>query len=162
MWFYVMTFYLALPLLVLAASRWGGWPEKSVAILFVAAALATMLVRSGAATKYHSVELGVFAVDLALLAGLAAVAVRANRWWTIWAAAFQAITVTGHLAKMATPGLSRMAYALMLGVSAYPALIALALGIWNHHRATIRAAGAISSGSSPAVPRPRPGPPPLR
>lgn len=143
--FYVYTFYALLPLLVLAAMLWGGWPERAVAWLYVAALVGTELLKSRAAASFMSLEAGVLIVDGALLAALAFVAVRSGRWWVIWATAFQFIGTLGHLGKLVNPGMSPTAYGLMESASSYPALIALAIGIRAHRRRTIAAAAATSS-----------------
>ncbi|HWU95745.1 MAG TPA: hypothetical protein VN029_09100 [Sphingomonas sp.] len=137
---YVYGFWLLLPLLCLAALGWGGWPERIVAFLFLAAAAGSILLKSSVTGGYRTIEIGVLIVDLLLLAGLVWVMVQADRRWLIWVVALQAISTTGHLAKLVTPDLSRMAYALMVGASSYPALLLLCLGIVAHHRARRRGA----------------------
>jgi hypothetical protein len=139
---YVYSFWLLLPLLCLAALRWGGWPERIVAFLFLAAAAGSILLKSSVTGGYRTIEIGVLAVDLALLAGLVWVMVQADRRWLIWVVALQVISTTGHLARLVTPDLSRMAYSLMVGASSYPALLLLGLGIAGHWRATRRRAAS--------------------
>lgn len=131
---YVYLFWVALPLLCLASLRWGGWPERIVSFLFVAAAAGSVLLKSSVTGGYRTIEMGVLAVDLTLLAGLVWVMVTVDRKWLIWVVALHAISTTGHLARMVTPDLSRMAYALMVGASSYPVLLLLALGILGHCR----------------------------
>lgn len=139
---YVYAFWVALPLLCLAALRWGGWAERITAFLFLAAAGGSILLKSSVTGGYRTIEIGVLAVDLALLAGLVWVMVSADRRWLIWVVALQAISTTGHLARLVTPDLSRMAYALMVGASSYPALILLGIGILLHRRASHRGGAA--------------------
>jgi hypothetical protein len=93
---------------------------------------------------YRAVEIGVLAVDLILLAALVWVMAAADRRWLIWLVALQMIATTGHLARLVTPDLSRMAYALMVGASSYPALLLLGIGILSHRRAGHRGAAAAS------------------
>jgi len=137
---YVYAFWVFLPLLCLAALRWGGWPERIVAFLFLAAAAGSILLKSSVTGGYRTIEIGVLIVDLCLLGALVWVMVQADRRWLIWVVALQAISTTGHLARLVTPDLSRMAYALMVGASSYPALLLLALGIAGHRRARRRGA----------------------
>jgi len=114
----------------------GGKPERTAAALLVAAAVATVLVRSGAERRYSSVESGILAVDVCLLAGLVLVAVRSGRWWSIALAVLQAVTLLGHLGKRLDPELWRLGYAIMITGPAYPGLLALAIGVWQHRQAT--------------------------
>jgi hypothetical protein len=142
---YVYTFWFALPLLVIAAMLWGGWAERTVAWLFVAALLGTQLLKSSVATSFLSLEAGVLLVDGALLVALGWIAIRTGKWWIICVTAFQLIAVLGHLGKLVNPGMSRMAYGLMESVSSYPALIALAIGIYLHRRRTTGGGAGTSS-----------------
>jgi hypothetical protein len=141
---YVYLFWLALPLLCIGALRWGGWPEQIVSFLFLAAAAGSIVLKSSVTQGYRAVEIGVLAVDLILLAALVWVMAAADRRWLIWLVALQMIATTGHLARLVTPDLSRMAYALMVGASSYPALLLLGIGILSHRRAGHRGAAAAS------------------
>jgi len=139
---YVYSFWLLLPLLCLAALKWGGWPERIVAFLFLAAAAGSILLKSSVTGGYRTIEIGVLAVDATLLAALVWVMLQADRRWLIWVVALQVISTTGHLARMVMPDLSRMAYSLMVGASSYPALLLLALGILGHRRVILRRAAS--------------------
>lgn len=135
---YVDGFYVALALVFVAAMAWGGRDERLVASLCVAALAATRLLEAPA--KFRELELGVLVVDGLFLAALAVLAIRSGRWWLIWAAAFQALGVLGHLGKLVNPGMSRMAYGLMESASSYPVLIALAVAVFQRRR-RMRAGG---------------------
>ncbi|MGN6619522.1 MAG: hypothetical protein ACTHKR_00460 [Sphingomonas sp.] len=129
---YVAGFWILLIALCGTALWLGGKPEKMVALAYLAAAAATLIVRSPAVHRYAGVEIGVLAVDVLLLGGLIWVSIEGDRWWTIFAAAFQAISTLAHLARIVDPTFSRLAYSLMEGASSYPALIALGIGTWRH------------------------------
>lgn len=131
---YIVTFFVWLTFLVLASFRWGGWPERSVIWMLAVGVTITLIVRSGHTTKYRDVELGVALIDLAFLAGVGVVALRSERWWPLCAAAIQTVTVTGHLAKLMVPNLSRLAYALMIGLPAYPLVAVLTVALVNAGR----------------------------
>jgi hypothetical protein len=131
---YFLLFWSSLLLVSLAALRWGGGTEKSVAALYLFAALATALVRPSIAMRYREVEVSVFLIDLALLVGLAIVAVRAERWWPVCAAALQMLTILAHIGKAVNPMLWRYGYQLMAVWTAWPTVGLLAFGIWQHRR----------------------------
>ena len=132
--FYVALFWTLLILTCSAALRWGGRAERWAAALFLCAAVATAAARHPWASRYQSVETGVLAIDLALLAGLAVIAYRTKPLWPIIAASLQAITTLAHFAKAVNPDFWRMAYAIMVNVSSYPTLVLLAIGTWQHRR----------------------------
>lgn len=131
---YIYGFWVALPLTCLAAALWGRGPERSVAFFYLVALLATIWVHSEHAKTFVQVDMGIVAVDLALLAGLVLVAHTSGRGWLIWATSFHAIAVLGHLAKLIRPEMSRLAYGLMEGASGWPTLLALMWGIWQCRR----------------------------
>lgn len=128
---YVYSFILLIVLTTAAATFWGGWTERLVAWLFVAAFASTRLLKSSA---YGSLETGILIVDGTLLVVLAAITIRTGKGWLIWATAFQLIATLGHLGKLLNPELSRMGYSLMETASSHPTQIALAIGIYLHRR----------------------------
>lgn len=117
-----------------AAWIWGAGPEKAVAALYVAAAVATILVRPAMSIRYGSVELSVFAIDVLLLIGLTIVVVRSDRWWTVCAMALQSLTVLAHVGRMFNPHLWRLGYQMMAEWAAWPTLLLLAYGTWSAWR----------------------------
>jgi hypothetical protein len=142
---YVYSFYVLLPLLVLAAMLWGGTTERTVAWLYVAALMGTKLLKSSGATDFISLEAGILLVDGALLVALGWLATRSGGWWLICATAFQTIATLGHLGKLVNPDMSRTAYGLMESASSYPTLITLAIGIYQYRRRTTGAGAGTSS-----------------
>lgn len=135
---YILGFYVVLTLTVLAAARWGGWVERSAALLFIGAALATRLSFLDYGRQFAGLETRVQIVDLALLVALCALTMRVGYGWLICAASAQAITTLAHLSKLLMLDLSRLGYALMEGASSWPTVIALAIGVWQHRRRTRR------------------------
>jgi hypothetical protein len=124
----------------------GDTPERLIAILFVAAALAT------AATGINEPRLGqmrwgVFAVDVALLIGLGAVALRANRIWPLWITSMQLFTVMAHIANMIMPGFRPNAYRWSIILTSLAMVWALAHQTYLHRRRVART-GAERSWSS--------------
>jgi uncharacterized membrane protein YfcA len=143
----------ALLLLACGYALWrGGGPEKAVAALFLLAAITTRLIGMALAERFARVELQLLAIDLLLLVGLIAVALRADRFWTMTVAAMQVIAVGVHAAKLLSPEFTRWVYAVMLAVWSYPMLVLLVLATWRHRQRLIRNGVDPSwSGSSPRL-----------
>ena len=125
----------------------GGAPEKIAASIVVVGSLLTAAVAHNAAVRFSSVELGIFLVDVAALAGFLFVAVRAERFWPLWVTALQAIGTAGHAIRLIDPTLIRWGYAFVLAFWSYPMLLLIVWGTWNHQRRQARF-GADKSWSS--------------
>ncbi|HEY0043539.1 MAG TPA: hypothetical protein VGB62_03210 [Allosphingosinicella sp.] len=125
----------------------GGAPERAGAAIFALAALLSTAMVSGRPARFGSVELGVFAVDVAMLLALLVLALRAERFWPLWVTALQVIGTAGHTVKLADPRVFPLAYAIVLALWSYPMLILLAFGTWNHQRRLTRS-GADKSWSN--------------
>jgi hypothetical protein len=113
------------------AFRWGGFDERLAAFGFIIATAASQLATPG---QYASTETGLLAIDGLLLIALIALALRSDRFWPMWAAAFQLVGTTVHLASMTETGDFAWAYAVGLIFWSYPVLIALAAGTWLEGR----------------------------
>jgi len=140
----LLRFWLPLLLTCLYAWRRGGGPERVVAAMLLSAAIATIVVRSDFAIRYHTISGAVLFIDLLLFGGLVAVATKANRQWPIILASLHGVTLLGHLGKAMNPDLLRLGYAAMLSLPALPGIIVLALGTWRHRRRIARS-GADAS-----------------
>lgn len=130
----LIRFWLPLLLVCIYAMRKGGGPERTVAAMLLAAALATLAVRSDFAERYHSVSSAVLIIDIILFGGLTIVATKANRQWPIILASLQGVTLLGHLGKALNPELWRLGYAVMIAAPVLPGIVVLALGTWRHRR----------------------------
>lgn len=109
----------------------GGRDERLAATGFVMATAATSVVNRA---NYYQTESGVLIVDLFLLVGLVILALRSDRFWPMWAAAFQLVGTTVHFASMAETGDFAWAYAVGLIFWSYPVMVALGLGTWFEGR----------------------------
>jgi hypothetical protein len=107
------------------AFRWGGLDERITAIGFFVATLAS---NASNASLYGHTEVGILAVDVVLLVGLIVLALRSDRFWPMYAAAFQLVAVTVHIASLAEQGNFAWAYAVALIFWSYPVMIALIAG----------------------------------
>nr|WP_310522738.1 hypothetical protein [Polymorphobacter sp.] len=115
----------------LFAWKWGGFDERIAAFGFVAS---TVITKFATLNNYGNTEIGVLLVDAMLLCGLLILALRSDRFWPMWAAAFQLIGVTVHVASMTETGNFAWAYAVGLIFWSYPVLIALMAGTWLEAR----------------------------
>lgn len=130
----IAVFYVTLIVLVAFALRRGGAPERTVAWMMFAAAVATSLAALLPGIGFAHVPLGVLAIDLGLLAGLCAVVVYADRYWPIWIAALQFLAIAIHGVRAYDPKLVPLVYAWAIGEIAYPMFALLAIGVVRHKR----------------------------
>jgi len=105
--------------------------ERLTAILLLAAAFVSPLV---AMTSFMGPELGILAVDAALFAFLILLAMVSDRFWPMWAAAFQIVGTLIHVARFVDVTIWPNAYATAEAFWAYPVLLALAVGTWFEAR----------------------------
>jgi hypothetical protein len=129
-------------LFVVCAYAWcrGGRDERIVALTCLVGTAATLLVISPLRQRYAGVEEGLLLVDLAVLAGFIAVALRSRRFWPLWIAGLQLTTSIGHILKAVDQDLLPRAYGAALQFWSYPILIILVIGTYRRHRRLLRAA----------------------
>jgi hypothetical protein len=122
-----------------AYAMWnGGAPERIGAAIFCAGVLLTLLEFPGVAAGFRTVETGIFVVDIVTLVAFLILALRAERFWPLWMAAFQALGTAGHLVKILDPVQMRWGYAFLIAIWSYPMLLVLALGTWRHRQRLAR------------------------
>ena len=112
----------------------GGTDERIVAATCLAGTVATLLAISPLHQRYSGVEEGLMLVDLAVLAGFVAVALRSDRFWPLWVAGLQLTTSIGHLLKGIDQELLPRAYGAALQFWSYPILLILVVGTYRRHR----------------------------
>ncbi len=116
--------------LVCGYAFWGGGaPERATGLIFLVAAAASYTVPY---SHFHVVEGPLFAVDLLTLAALTVIALTANRYWPLYIAAIQLLTVGIHAVKAYEPELVYWLYNWASAVLAYPTLILLVIGVARH------------------------------
>lgn len=125
---------LAALLVTAGVATWrGAWPERAGAAAMVLAWVASALV-------YNSIQLRGFQVapmlvDIGLTLALLYLAMRSDRWWPMWACAFQALNVVLHFALAAEHVLWRSAAWLASSCFSYLAMLALLCGALGRRRA---------------------------
>jgi hypothetical protein len=129
-----LVFYALLAVCCVYVARRGGAPEWIGASIIVVGSLLTLAALSNAATIYRSVEVGVFAVDVAALVAFLALALRAERLWPLCIVALQLVGTAGHAVKLVDPQILPLAYAFALRFWGYPMIVLLIVGTWNHQR----------------------------
>lgn len=137
------TLQIVLLILVTAyAVRRGGKPERNAAFILVGLPLADLLYHtlSGEQGSYHAVDLVHAAIDLAALAAIVWLAIRADRFWTLWLGALQLIAVLAHLIRLLEVGMHPVAYAIFIRGPFWGQMILVALGTWLHARRKRQAA----------------------
>ena len=120
---------------VCLVSAWRGRSEARLACgtLLLGWALSLTVVRPHA----DAVQLGVLAVDTAMLGPFLWIALRTRRFWPLFVVAFQLLCVATHVARALDPGLSTWAY--MSGGILWSYLVAGAIGYgaWTTDRAVV-------------------------
>ena len=123
----------------------GGAPERIGAAIFAIGSVLSHIAAAHA-QRFHSLEDGIIAVDIAAFLAFLALSMRANRFWTLWVTGLLGVGIVGHLAMMASPHILPYAYRFVLSAWSYPMLALIALGTWQH-RKRMRLFGADSSWS---------------
>lgn len=114
------------------------------------AAILTGVVGGAFNTHWHAPQLGVLAVDLMLLIGLSALALRSDRFWPLTVASLQLIAVLTHPALWIDGKILPFGYAFMQGFWAYPMMLLVAWGAWRHRRRRYRDRGSRPALAAPA------------
>jgi hypothetical protein len=113
--------------LVSAYALWrGGSAERWVATANLAAWAVTKLVQDR--LDFFDPQWGILFVDIAFLAVLVILALAKDRYWLLFAAAFQLLGVITHLAIVADANVRSLAYLRSLAIWSYLVLGTLALG----------------------------------
>ena len=85
-------------------------------------------------SQWRELAMLVFVTDLMLFGYLAWLAIQSPRRWLLFLSAFQLLAVMGHIAKMMTPAISRLTYAILEGGGAYLQLICLSIALLSATR----------------------------
>ena len=97
---------LALAIIVVAYCwRKGGQPERAAAMVLPAMYLLDPIYHAiwGQVTTYDRINVGHLVIDAAAFLAFLAIALRADRLWTIWLASTQLIAVLSHFLQGVAP-----------------------------------------------------------
>ncbi len=130
--------FLAQALLIIvvfvAAWRAGGKPERYVASIYLAMLIASAVnAFSGSAdagADYTDVKILHFILDALALVGVVTIALRYDRWWTLWVGSVQSIAVMAHILRMLNWPMPPIAYAVMERWPVWLAVILTGGGTW--------------------------------
>jgi hypothetical protein len=151
--------YLVMGLLVLLAWRHGAGPERAIA-----AALAFMYLADPpyhwliGEAKFDRIDLGHLVIDSVTAAALFGIALRANRMYPLWLAAWQLISLISHIIRDISPAVAQNAYAIMIIAPSYFETAIFATGLWRHMR-RVRKHGPYRSWLGSSNPSPGIAPP---
>jgi hypothetical protein len=76
-----------------------------------------------------SIDPGAFLIDVVTLILMLALALKSERWWTLWLAGAQLIAVLSHLVRLMDGEYAPLAYALMMRAPSWIQLLILAFAI---------------------------------
>lgn len=101
---------------IILALRWGEWPERAAFLVLLGAHLLDRYYHwaIGGLGAYSRLDPGHLVIDLFMLAGLLAIALRADRQWTLWVAGAQVVALLAHPVRMLSGDLAAIAYAIMI------------------------------------------------
>jgi hypothetical protein len=116
----------------------GGWPERWTASMLLVGVVATTLVYLVGNNHYVHADFAILTVDLIFLCGLIWIVLRADRFWPIPFTALHALSVLGHMLRIAETDLPALIYKIMLAAPIYPMLVLL---VWGTRRAAVRRVG---------------------
>lgn len=127
-------------LLLVAIYAWrrGGKPEKQIASVLVAMHAINLAhaLLAGQWTDYSEVPGFRIALDIAGLGLIALVALRANRWWPLWVASLQLVTVMAHALRVIDTQLPQLVYIVMERWPFWAMIAITGLGTLLHSRRT--------------------------
>lgn len=129
----------------------GGRPEQVGAAVNLGASSATFALRFFQIVRGAPAELVVLAIDISVLACFFWLAIRTVRFWPVWAFGFALADVVVSLAGDLLPKAPLFAYQTTLGIYAYLALGALAIGTYQLPRYAV---GDQGHGFRPSSPSP--------
>lgn len=110
----------------------GSRSEYFGAAIMIIGSLLTLAVAQSFGTSWTKVEVGIFAIDIIVLLAFIYLALKSDRFWPIWAAAFQLLAVIIHSAMIVAAPVTPWAFGTGAVFWAYPMLLALAIGSSEH------------------------------
>ena len=110
----------------------GARSEYFGAAIMTIGSLSSLAVGKIWGTPWIRTEGEIFAIDIIALLALLYLTMKSDRFWPMWASAFQLLAVAIHTVVMIAPDVTPWAFATGAVFWAYPMLLALALGSFEH------------------------------
>ena len=129
-----LTYLIVLATVCAYAFLRGGTESRLAATICVVASVASLVLASPWANSYSRIESGIFIVDMAVLVGFTAIALRSDRFWPLWIAGLQLTTIIAHLFKVIDLDLLPAVYAAAARFWVYPIFLVIVIGTWRSHR----------------------------
>jgi hypothetical protein len=105
----------------------GQMAGRLTAMLFIAASFLTPLADT--AMNWQATVPAAFVVDGLVLLALWLLAINFNRWWLIWCAGLQLVTVATHISTIVSPIFTPLVYQSIAQFWSIPILLVMAFGI---------------------------------
>lgn len=122
----------------IAAWRAGDKPERYVAstyfAMLIVSTINALAIGRQSDTDYTDLHNLRFVLDCSALAGVVFVALRYDRWWTLWVGSVQFIAVTAHLLRALALPMPPIAYAVMERWPVWMAVMITAIGTYLHRK----------------------------
>ncbi len=115
----------------------GGSPERTFALMSVAALFLSIRVETPYPYGFRHVEVGLFLVDLGFFFALYLFSLFSLRFWPIWMSAMQGATVLSHGVEFAPPP-TNFGYAVLEQFWSFPMLILLIVATRRHRQRLAR------------------------
>lgn len=131
-----------LALVTIYAVRRGGRPEQTAALILVGIPLADLVYHflSGEQGTYDGVDPVHAAFDLIVLIAFVWLALRADRFWTLWLGALQLIATLSHVIRALEVEMYPIVYAIIIRGPFWGQMFLVALGTWLYARRRRRVA----------------------
>ncbi|MEP7315933.1 MAG: hypothetical protein ABI667_04475 [Sphingomicrobium sp.] len=129
-----LTYFIVLAMVCAYAFYRGQAESRIAAVICVVASIASMIVMSPLAGRYSGFESGVFIVDMAVLIGFTAIALRSDRFWPLWVTGLQLTTIIAHLFKVVDLDLIPKVYAAAARFWVYPIFLIIVIGTFRSHQ----------------------------
>lgn len=132
--------YLIMVTLLLGACvyawRRGGRPEKGVAAILLGMLASDRLYHMlpGDQGIYDGIDYGHLLIDGSALIAFAAIALKADRFWTLFIGALQIIATMAHVLRGIETEMHPVAYAIIIRVPGWAQIALLYYGIWSFDR----------------------------
>lgn len=132
-------FALILATVALYATVAGGTAERRAAAILITGWILTLLARRPFAVRFTSLEFGILAVDLLMLAAIVVVAATSRRRWPVWMTALQLFSVIAHLVRAMYPATNWRGYQTLLAVNSWLIVALLAIATATRLRSAVAA-----------------------